>query len=199
MAPDAISVIVTRMRNTAHRHALFSLLLLAHLADAGEPAADDVVQQLARSHVSRLEWGIEKLKDGLGANFANDPLTLEPSEPRFFINVGYDAARVNIVIEIGRTFPSIEAVRARTACGEYIGRVRAFLSVDKLGQPSVGAASALAAEFFHPLGAATPPTVEFARALDAIVALRAIVASPTNGVYAICTAGLTGTPVRHVD
>jgi hypothetical protein len=80
-----------------------------------------------------------------------------------------------------------------------IGRVRAFLSVDKLGQPSVGAASALAAEFFHPLGAATPPTVEFARALDAIVALRAIVASPTNGVYAICTAGLTGTPVRHVD
>lgn len=157
------------------------------------------MRQLADSHVSRLEWGIEKLKNALVANFASDPLTLEPSDPRFFINVGYNDTQGNIVIEIGRTFASVEAARARTLCADYLGRVRGFLSVDKLGKPAVGAASALAAEFFHPLAAAAPPAVEFARALDASVGLRAIVASPTNGVYAICTAELTGTPIRHVE
>jgi hypothetical protein len=59
--------------------------------------------------------------------------------------------------------------------------------------------SSLAADFFHPPTADAEPDPAFARALDRTVSLRALVASPINGVYAICTTALTGSPIRHVD
>jgi len=172
---------------------------LTSISTAAPPAPASALEQLAGSSVSRLEWGIDKLRRALVETFAIDPLSLEPSSPPFFVNVGYDKSAAKIRIEIGQTYPSLDDSRARTECETYIERVRGFLSVDKVGRPAIGNSSALAAEYFHPLGAAEPPAEAFARDLDHAVTLRGLVASPLNGVYAICTAGLVDTPIRHLE
>ncbi|MDP6182422.1 MAG: hypothetical protein QF609_01250 [Gammaproteobacteria bacterium] len=170
---------------------------------AGGPAGADrpsnaAIEKLANEPVSRLEWGLERFERALVDTFAIDPVTLETSSPPFFINVSYEHADAHILVEIGRTFASMKQARADDLCREYIVRVRGMLSVDRAGRPAIKGSSSLAADFFHPLTAAAKPDPEFANALDAGVALRALVPSPVNGVFAICTAALTNSPVRLV-
>jgi hypothetical protein len=178
---------------------IVGLTLFAGDATAAGPDPDSAVERLAKETVSRLEWGIDKLRRALVEMFATDPVTLEASTPPFFINVSYDREDGRILIEIGRTFAALSEDRARELCTQYIARTRGMLSVDRTGGPSVGDASSLAADFFHPLAAPRVPATEFAQALDRRVMLRALVASPINGVYSICTAGLTHSPIRHLE
>jgi len=175
------------------------LTVAAGRAVAVEATSESVIAQLSADPVSRLEWGLDRLRRALLENFALDPLTLEPSSPPYFINAGYDAATGTILIEIGRTLASIAAHDAKNLCSEYINRVRGFLSVGKAGVPAVNGISDLAAEYFHPTHAAEPPDRALARALDEGVRLRALVAAPMSGVYSICTARLTNSPIRHVE
>lgn len=177
--------------------ALIGVALFTATAQA-DADANAAIDQLANTSVSRLEWGLEKFKRALIDTFAIDPLTLETSSPPFFINVFYENDDGRILVEIGRTFPSLNEGRADELCREYIGRVRGLVSVDRSGRPSVKDASSLAIDFFHPAKSDAEPELAFAQALDATVMLRALVASPINGVFAICTASLTGSPVRFV-
>lgn len=165
----------------------------------GSGRAAPVLEQLADTPVSRLEWGMTRLRQGLVENFAQDPLTLAPSAPPYFINVALADDRSRIVLEIGQTFSSLDEMRARELCGEYVQRVRAFLSVDRSGRPAIKGRSSLAEDYFHPAFAPAPPELSFARALDDSVTIRGLVASPLNGTFSICGAPLTGAPVRYVD
>ena len=188
------------MNSALHAAVLVLVLILpAARVAAVEPGPDSAIDRLAGEPVSRLEWGLDRLRRALLEIFAIDPLTLEPSMPPYFINAGYAAGEGHILIEIGRTLPSVAKDEARSLCTEYLTRVRGFLSVGKTGKPAVNGISDLAAEYFHPLLATTPPDPVFARALDRSVRLRALVAAPMSGVYAICTANLTDSPIRHID
>ncbi len=180
---------------------LFTLTLVLATAGAvaNEPAADPAVESLAREPVSRLEWGLDRLRRDLLEIFAVDPLTLEPSVPPYFINANFVADDRLILIEVGRTLPSVADDEARGLCTEYITRLRGFFSVDPLGNPAVNGVSDLTEEYFHPAFATTKPDRAFARALDGAVRLRALVAAPMSGVYAICTAKLTHSPIHHID
>lgn len=178
---------------------MLALVLSATRVAAVEPTLDPAIDRLAGESVTRLEWGLDRLRRSLLEIFALDPLTLEPSSPPYFINTDYAAGKRYILIEIGRTLPAVGKDEARSLCTEYITRVRGFLSVDKTGRPAVNGVSDLAAEYFHPLLATVPPDPAFARALDSTVRLRALVAAPMSGVYSICTAQLTDSPIRHVD
>ena len=178
---------------------MLALILSATDVAAVEPTPDTAIDRLAGESVSRLEWGLDRVRRALLEIFALDPLTLEPSSPPYFINANFDAGERYILIEIGRTLPSVAKDEARSLCAEYITRVRGFFSVGKTGTPAVNGVSDLAAEYFHPLLATTPPDPAFARALDSKVRLRALVAAPMSGVYAVCTAKLTDSPIRHVD
>jgi len=171
---------------------------------SGDPALADsesnvAIDRLAAGTVSRLEWGIEKLNRALVETFAIDPLTLEPSSPPYFVNVSFEREEGRILVEIGRTFASVKEDRAKELCSEYIARVRGMLSVGQVGRPSIGSSSSLAADFFHPMIAVDAPDIAFAQALDRAVVLRALVASPVNGVFSICTAQLTHSPVRQIE
>lgn len=179
--------------------AFLSSALCADALAANEQARVEALSTLASAPVSRLEWGIDKLRRALEQHFSIDPLTLAPSNPRYFVNVDYKSERGVILIELGRTLASLKEADAKPMCAEMIARIRSFLSVDKLGQPSIKNSSALALDYFHPLDASEPPSDAFAAALDASVQLRGLVASPINGVYSICGAGLTHSPVRHVE
>ncbi|MGR9093349.1 MAG: hypothetical protein ACU85U_22485 [Gammaproteobacteria bacterium] len=183
--------------NIALRVSLLALILSATRIAAVEPNPDAAIDRLAGEPVTRLEWGLDRLRRALLEIFAIDPLTLEPSTPPYFINADFEAGYISI--EIGRTLPSVAKDEARSLCTEYITRVRGFLSVGKTGVPVVNGVSDLAAEYFHPLLATTPPDPAFARALDSSVRVRALVAAPLSGVYAICTAKLTDSPIRHID
>lgn len=176
-----------------------ALVLSTAYATANEPAPDSAIESLSREPVSRLEWGLDRLRRDLLEIFALDPLTLEPSVPPYFINANFVADDRVILIEVGRTLSSVAAEDARELCTEYITRVRGFLSVDKLGNPAVNGVSDLAEEYFHPAFATAKPERAFARALDGAVRLRALVAAPMSGVYAICTAKLTDSPIHHID
>ena len=175
------------------------LLALPCCAGAAGHDGDSVIDRLAASPVSRLDWGMERLHRALIAHFERDPVTLEPSAPPYFINAGFEQDDGVILIEIGRTLPTIARADAKRECEDYIARVRSFLSVTRLGNPSVGSTSALMAEYFHPSHAPDEPAAADATALDALVRVRALVASPLNGVYSICTANLTNSPVRHIE
>jgi hypothetical protein len=164
---------------------------------APDPAA--AIAQLAQGSVSRLEWGLDKLERALTETFAIDPRTLAPSSPPFFINVTYARDEGHILVEIGRSFESLGKGQADELCGDYLARVRGFLSVDRTGRPSIKQTSSLTADFFHPPTAAAPPDPGFAKALDRAVMLRGLVASPINGVFAICSASLTHSPIRYVE
>lgn len=166
---------------------------------AAAPMPDDAIQHLATGTVSRLEWGLDKLRRTLVETLAIDPLSLEPSSPPYFVNVSFELKEKRIEIEIGRSFPSVERQRARQLCDDYIARVRGLFGVDRSGEPAVNGVSSLTEDMFHPLDAATPPDSEFAQAVDRSVVLRALVASPMNGVYSICSARLTHSPIRHTD
>lgn len=176
-----------------------TLFLSTAYATANEPTPDSAIESLSREPVSRLEWGLDRLRRDLLEIFALDPLTLAASIPPYFINANFIAAERLILIEVGRTLPSVAAEEARGLCEEYITRVRGFLSVDKLGNPAVNGVSDLAEEYFQSVVATTKPEREFARALDGTVRLRALVAAPMSGVYAICTARLTDSPIHHID
>jgi hypothetical protein len=167
-------------------------------ADA-EFTAETAIERLARDPVTRLEWGLDRLRRSLLEIFAIDPLTLEPVSPPYFINAGYRPSDGYILVEIGRTLPSIGTNEAKTLCAEYIARVRGFLSVGKGGRPAVNGISDLAAEYFHPIEDEDSPDPDFAHALDQSVRLRALVAAPMSGVYSICTANLTDSPIRHIE
>lgn len=181
---------------------LLGLLVLlssgSNMAAAQSPS-DDAIGWLAQQTVSRLEWGIEKLRRALMETLSIDPLTLQPSSPPFFVNVSYQSNDKRILIEIGRTFASVGNDRAKELCTEYIARVRGLLSVDPLGRPSVGGASSLAEDYFQPIDPARIANGGLAEDLDRSVFLRVLVASPLNGVFSICTASLIGSPVRHVE
>lgn len=185
--------------NIALRFFALALVLSAACATANEPSPDAAVEALGREPVSRLEWGLDRLRRDLLEIFAVDPLTLEPSKPPYFINANFVADDALILIEVGRTLPSVGADEARSMCTEYITRVRGFLSVDKTGNPAVNGVSDLAGEYFHPAFAAAKPERAFARALDGAVRLRALVAAPMSGVYAVCTAKLTDSPIHHIE
>lgn len=167
-------------------------------ATPAEPQTNQAIEQLAHETVSRLEWGMQYFKRALIETFSINPQTLESSAPPFFINVSYVREDRQIVVEIGRTFASVSADRAAALCIEYVERVRSMLSVDPVGRPAIGEASSLAADFFHPLTAPQGPAIEFAQALDRRITLRALVASPVNGVFSICGASLTHSPIRHL-
>jgi hypothetical protein len=184
---------------TAIRRFALALVFSTASAAANEPAPDSAVAALGHEPVSRLEWGLDRLRRDLLEIFAVDPLTLEPSVPPYFINANFVADDALILIEVGRTLPAVAADEARRLCTEYITRVRGFLSVDKIGNPAVNGISDLAAEYFHPAFATAKPEPAFARALDGAVRLRALVAAPMSGVYAICTAKLTGSPIHHLE
>jgi hypothetical protein len=181
------------------RRFALALVLSTPWVAAGDTPADAAVEALAGESVSRLEWGLDRLRRALLEIFAIDPLTLEPSVPPYFINANVAADERRILIEIGRTLPSVGNAQARELCAEYITRVRGFLSVDKTGTPAVNGVSDLAAEYFHPQFRAAPPDPDFARALDGAVRLRALVAAPMSGVYAVCTAKLTDSPIHHIE
>ena len=161
-----------------------ALVLSTPSVAAGDTPADAAVEALAGESVSRLEWGLDRLRRALLEIFAIDPLTLEPSVPPYFINANVAADERRILIEIGRTLPSVGNAQARELCAEYITRVRGFLSVDKTG--------------ILPLVEVDHAEV-FARALDDAVRLRALVAAPMSGVYAVCTAKLTDSPIHHIE
>jgi len=181
------------------RGCALALILSTPWVAADDTASDAAVAALAGEPVSRLEWGLDRLRRALLEIFAIDPLTLEPSVPPYFINANVAADGRRILIEIGRTLPSVGSAQARELCAQYIMRVRGFLSVDKTGTPAVNGISDLAAEYFHPQFRAAPPDPDFARALDGAVRLRALVAAPMNGVYAVCTAKLTDSPIHHIE
>lgn len=185
--------------HTVSHACLFAVILWAAPAAAVDPHPESAIDRLAGEPVSRLEWGLDRLRRSLLEIFALDPLTLEPSSPPFFINADFDANERYILIEVGRTLPSAGKDEARGLCATYLTRVRGFLSVDKTGTPAVNGVSDLAATYFHPSPATSPPDPAFARALDSTVRLRALVAAPMSGVYAICTAKLTDSPIRHID
>lgn len=178
---------------------ILTLLFSFTNAAANDASPAVAVEKLSREPVSRLEWGLDRLRRDLLELFAVDPLTLAPSEPPYFINANFVAADGVILIEVGRTLPSIGAEEARDSCAQYLTRVRGFLSVDTLGNPAVNGVSDLAGDYFHPTFASTEPEPGFARALDATVHLRALVAAPMSGVYAVCTAKLTGSPIHHIE
>lgn len=175
----------------------------ARAADAAAPAADAMsaakaAAELSTMPVSRLEWGMLRLERYLDEQFALDPTTLAPYEPPFFINLKYDADTPRLVIEIGRTFSELDADRAAPLCREYVNRVRILFNVDKVGRPIAAPHSALARDYFLPLSA---PEVDarFAHAIDRLVYVQGLVASPLSGAYAVCGAGIRDAEVRFLD
>lgn len=157
----------------------------------------DMVAQLVDTPVSRLEWGMLKIQRYLEEGFAIDPETLAPYSPRFYVNVEFEATAPRLVIEIGRTFPSLARDEAPELCRDYVNRVRILFNIDRVGRPIGKPWSTLAADFFLPPN--TQVDAARADAIDALVTVEGLVASPISGVYAVCGAGLRDAKVRTLD
>lgn len=156
-----------------------------------------IVDQLANTPVSRLEWGMLQIQRYLDEEFAIDPETLAPYDPRFYINVEFNAASPRLVIEVGRTFPSLNREQAPTLCRDYVNRVRILFNVDRVGRPIGKPYSTLARDFFlSPESEVDPATAD---AIDAMIYVEGLVASPITGVYSVCGAGLRDPQVRALD
>ena len=159
----------------------------------------EFVEQLHNTPVSRFEWGLERYRQALMEHFRYDPISLESSVPPFFINVNFNVAKSEIVVEIGRTFGAVQETRARQHCEDYLIRARSMLAVDKIGQPVVRGVSSLAKDFFIPIDSSEDFARSAAEALDAMVILRGLVVAPASGIYSVCGAKLTGMPIKHLE
>ena len=159
----------------------------------------DALSDLRKTPITRFEWGLEKYRQGLIEHFRIDPISLQPSVPPFFINVIFNEEKAEILVEIGRTFGSTQETRARELCEEYLIRARSMLAVDRLGKPVTKGVSTLAADYFQSPHSGKEQDLDVARALDKLVVLRGLVVAPASGIYAVCGAKLTGTPIRHLQ
>ena len=171
--------------------------LISNKVGALEPL--EALAGLREAPVSRFEWGLEKYRQGLVEHFRIDPITLQPSVPPFFINVIFNEEKAEILVEIGRTFGSTQETRARELCEEYLIRARSMLAVDRFGKPVTKGVSTLAADYFQPSNSGAGQDLDVAQALDELVVLRGLVVAPASGIYAVCGAKLTGTPIRHLQ
>ena len=125
------------------------------------------------------------------------PLTLEPSTPRYFINVDSSPSRNVSSSKSAKRSPSWRQRTPNPRAPDTFIEVRGFLGVDKLGNPVARGHSALSADYFHPPDALAPPVAEAAAALDRTVLVRGLAAAPINGVYTICGAPLTGGEITY--
>ena len=175
---------------------LLPSLLLAE-PHGGSPA--DIVEELQSTPISRFEWGLQQYRLALIEHFRHDPTSLEPSQPPFFINVNFEPQKTEILVEIGRTFGTVEETRARQFCEDYLVHARSMLAVDKLGRPVVEGVSSLAKDFFASTKINERKISSIGKALDSLVVLRGLVVAPASGIYSVCGARLTGMPVRHLE
>lgn len=156
-----------------------------------------LVETLAQSPVSRLEWAMLRIERYLEQEFEIDPETLAPFDPRFYINLEFNREAPRLIIEIGRTFPSLARDRAAPLCRDYVNWVRVQLNVDRVGRPIGKPYSNLAQNFFA--SPETQVTPDFANAIDQLVFIEGLVASPISGVFAVCGAGLRDARVRPLN
>ena len=156
-----------------------------------------LVEMLAQTPVSRLEWAMLRIERYLEQEFEIDPETLAPFDPRFYVNLEFNREAPRLIIEIGRTFPSLGQDRAAPLCRDYVNWVRVQFNVDRVGRPIGKPYSNLAQEFF--VSPETEVTPEFADAIDQLVFIEGLVASPISGVYAVCGAGLRDARVRSLN
>ena len=163
----------------------------------GSPA--DIVNELQHTPISRFEWGLQQFRLALIEHFRHDPSSLEPSQPPFFINVNFEPKKVEILVEIGRTFGTVEETRARQFCEDYLVHARSMLAVDKLGRPVVEGVSSLARDFFVSSEFDETKILRIGKALDSVVVLRGLVVAPASGIYSVCGAQLIDMPIRHLE
>ena len=125
-------------------------LLATETSEQDSPATPppNVLRQLDLESVSRLEWGILKLERYLEKMYAIDPTTLEPFMPPFYTNVELEIDAETIVIEVGRTFQTIDSTTMKSLCRDYVNQVRGFFEVDRIGKPIGKPYSSLTEDFF---------------------------------------------------
>lgn len=188
------------LKNCTRAIFLGSLVLACSaIAQSSLDSPLETLKQLRETPISRFEWGLERYRVALIEHFRVDPLSLEPSVPPFFINVVFDEEKAEILVEIGRTFGSVQENRARQFCENYLIQARSMLAVDRLGNPVVKDTSSLAADFFQASSAGEDPPISIAKALDQLVMLRALVVAPASGIYSVCGAKLIGMPIKHLE
>ena len=176
---------------------VLTMLMVHSSLDATGPL--EILAPLRDTPVSRFEWGLEKYRQGLIEHFRLDPISLHPAVPPFFINVIFSEEKAEILVEIGRTFGTVEETRAREFCEEYLVRARSMLAVDRLGKPVSKGVSSLTMDYFQLAPADAGQSANIAQALDELVVLRGLVVAPASGIYAVCGAKLTNMPIRHLQ